>query len=119
MEVTTCPHCGSKQIQQETLKDIVLNEAAVDYICKECGYQGAPIVLEKYEGAFQGIKPAIPGFIGPWEIQTRLDNGEKKILPVLWEDARDCIQSLRLKKGDRITVTVDEKIWCVDKVNSP
>ena len=118
MEVTTCPHCGSIHIQQETLKDIVLNEDIVDYICMECGYQGEPLILEKYEGVFQGIKSAIPGFIGPWEIQTRLDNGEKKILQVLWEDARDCIQSLRLKKGDRITVTIDEKIWCIDKATS-
>ena len=115
MDVTTCPHCGSKQIQQEAIRNINLNDATVDYVCKECGYQGAPLLLEKYEGVFQGIKPTVPGFIGPWEIKTKLDNGEKRTLTVLWEDARDCIKSLKLKKGDRIIVTVDEKIWCIDR----
>jgi len=119
MEVTTCPHCGSKQIQQEIIKEVVLNDVAVDYVCKVCGYQGLPLILEKYEGIFQGIKPAASRLIGPWEIQTRLDSGKKKVLPVLWEDARDCVHSLQLKKGDRITVIVDEKIWCIDKVTSP
>ena len=115
MEITTCPHCGSKHMQQETVKDAVINESVLSYICKDCGYQGAPLVFERYEGIFQGIKSSIPGFIGPWEIQTCLDNGEKKILTVLWEDARECIKSLGLKKGDRIVVTVDEKIWCINR----
>ena len=118
MELTTCPQCRSKQIQQEIIKDVVLDKTTPDYVCKKCGYQGLPLIIERYEGIFQGIKSAVPGFIGPWEIQTRLDNGEKKILPVLWEDARDCIHSLQLQKGDRITVTIDEKIWCIDRVNS-
>jgi hypothetical protein len=118
MELTTCPQCRSKQIHEKRIKDIVINEVIINYECKVCGYQGTPLILEKYEGVFQGIKSAVPGFIGPWEILTRLDNGERKILSVLWEDARDCIRSLELKKGDRITVTIDEKIWCIDKINS-
>lgn len=118
MEVNTCPHCGSKKIQQETIKDKILSENTKEYICTECGYQGEPLAIEKYEGIFQGIKPSPSGFIGPWEIQTRLDNGEKKRLPALWEDARDCIRSLKLKKGDRIIVTVDQKIWCINKAST-
>jgi hypothetical protein len=116
MELTTCPQCGSKHIQQASINDVVLDKSTIKYECKICGYQGLPLIIEKYEGVFQGIKSAVPGLIGPWEIQTRLDNGERKTLSVLWEDARDCIRSLELKKGDRITVTVDEKIWCIDKV---
>jgi hypothetical protein len=116
MELTTCPQCGSKQIQQKITKDVVLNKPTIDCRCTVCGYQGAPLILEKYEGVFQGIKPEVPGFIGPWVIHTRLDNGERKTLSVLWEDARDCIRSLGLKKGDRITITVDKQIWCIDKV---
>jgi transposase-like protein len=116
MELTTCPQCGSKQIQHEIIKDVILNKPTIDYRCKVCGYHCTPLLLEKYEGIFQGIKPEVPGFIGPWAIHTRLDNGERKTLSVLWEDARDCIRSLGLKKGDRITVTVDQEIWCIDKV---
>ena len=118
MEFTTCPQCGNKHIPQEKIHDVILDKPTVDYTCKVCGYQGVPLICEKYDGVFQGIKSAVPGFIGPWEIQTRLDNGERKTLSMLWEDARDCIRSLQLKKGDRITVTVDEKIWCIDKVSS-
>lgn len=118
MELTTCPKCGSKHITQVSTNNIFLDTPSVEYICKGCGYQGAPLILEKYEGIFHGIKSAVPGFIGPWEIQTKLDNGERKTLSVLWEDARDCIRSLNLKKGDRITVSVDEKIWCIDKITS-
>ena len=118
MDLTTCPQCGSKHIKQVSTEDVVLDRSATEYLCNECGYQGTPLILEKYEGVFQGIKSAVPGFVGPWEIQTRLDNGEKRTLSVLWEDARDCIRSLNLKKGDRITVAVDEKIWCIDKITS-
>ena len=118
MELTTCPQCGSKQIQQKITRDVVLKKPTIDYKCTMCGYQGVPLVLEKYEGVFQGIKPEVPGFIGPWAIQTRLDDGKRKTLSVLWEDARDCIRSLELKKGDRITVTVDKEVWCIDKVDT-
>jgi len=117
MELATCPQCGSKQISRETKKNIILDKPTTEYVCRVCGYQGAPLILEKYEGFFQGIKSEVPGFIGPWEIQTRLDNGERKTLSMLWEDARDCIRSLQLKKGDRIAVTVDEKIWCIEKIS--
>jgi len=115
MELATCPQCGSKHIQKETIKDVVLDKPTAEYVCKVCGYQGVPLILEKYEGIFQGIRSEFPGFIGPWEIQTKLDNGERKTLSMLWEDARDCIRSLQLKKGDRITVTLDEKIWCIER----
>jgi len=118
MEFTTCPQCGNKHIQQKKIHDTVFDKPTVEYVCKICGYQGVPLICEKYEGVFQGIASEVPGFIGPWVIRTRLDNGQRKTLSVLWEDARDCIHSLRLKKGDRITVTVDEKVWCIDKVVS-
>ena len=117
MELTTCPHCGSNKIQSEIIEDVVLKKPTSDYRCKVCGYKGAPLILEKYEGVFQGIKPETPGFIGPWAIYIRLDNGNKKTLSVRWEDARDCIRSLDLKKGDRITVSVDQEVWCIDKVD--
>jgi hypothetical protein len=115
MERIACPHCGNKQMQQEMAKNAIAKKSFLDYRCKVCGYKGTPLILEKYEGIFQGIKPEVPGFIGPWAIHTRLDNGQRKTLSVLWEDARDCIRSLGLKKGDRITVTVDQEVWCIDK----
>ncbi len=116
MEVTTCPQCGSKITCPENIRDVVLNDYTLEYTCKDCGYSGMPIISEKYEGIFQGLKPPVPGFVGVWEISTRLSNGEKKVLSVLWDDARDCIQTLQIKKGDKIKVTIDEKIWCIEKL---
>lgn len=119
MEILACPQCGSKKICQTTIDDKV----SVDYnkkwrcTCKECGYHGVPDILEKYEGIFQGSQPSIPGFIGPWILRTRLDNGEEKVLEVLWEDAQDCIQALQLKRGDEIIVTLDQKVWCIEKLH--
>jgi len=116
MQITTCPKCGCKSFLEKLISDLVLNTCRSTYICKDCGFQGSPLVIEQYEGTFLGIKSSVPGFIGPWEIKTRLDNGEKKVIEVLWEDARDCIKSLKLKKGDKIKITIDEKLWCLEKI---
>ncbi len=115
MEITACPQCKTKHITKEMKRKETNTQNSIEYKCKICGYKGSPLLLEQYEGLFQGIKPSNHQFIGPWEIHTRLDTGQNKILYVLWEDARDCVHSLQLKQGDRITVTVDEKIWCIEK----
>lgn len=117
MQLKACPRCGSRDLGEIKVKDLVLNNYTTTHICKECGCEGPPSILEKYGGVFQGIKSSVPGFIGPWGIKTQLDDGSAKILTVKWKDARDCIQSLDLKKGDKIEVTVDEKIWCIEKVS--
>jgi len=118
MELSTCPQCGSHKIQPETKTDTVLHTQPSQYLCQICGYEGQPLILEQYEGVFQGLSSAGPRLIGPWEIHTRLDNGEKKALAMLWEDARDCVASLNLKKGDRISVIVDKTLWRITKAES-
>jgi hypothetical protein len=111
MKVASCPNCGERQLRNKKQEKTT---SKTIYKCRICGYEGSPVILEQYEGVFQGVRPA-PGFIGPWDILVKLDNGERKLLTVLWEDARDCIKSLKLQRGDRVTVTVDEKIWCITK----
>jgi len=98
------------------VKDLILNNYTITHICKNCGCEGPPSISERYDGIFQGIKSSVPGFIGPWEIKTQLDDGTTKTLIVKWKDAREYIQSLSLKKGDKIKVTLDEKIWCIEKI---
>ena len=119
MEVLVCPQCGSKDFYQTTIQDEVATDSSKKWecSCKECGYRGIPIILDKYEGTFQGSQPSNPGFIGPWIIRTRLDSGEEKVLEVLWEDAQDCIQALQLKRGDKIRVTLDQKVWCIERLH--
>jgi len=118
MEILACPQCGSKNFCRSTTKDKVStnNNKKLECSCKECGYHGIPIILDKYIGTFRGFYPSFSGFIGPWTLRTRLDDGVEKVLDVLWEDAQACIQALQLKKGDEIRVTLDQKVWCIEKL---
>ncbi len=119
MELLACPQCGSKNFCQTTLKyEMVTDDNKKwDLACKECGYQGIPIILDKYEGIFQGAQPSSLGFIGLWILRTRLDSGEEKVLEVLREDAQDCIQALQLKRGDEIRVILDQKVWYIERLH--
>jgi transcription elongation factor Elf1 len=46
MEIKACPHCGSRKIFQGTLKDGVLTGYTSRSVCKDCGYQGSPIIFD-------------------------------------------------------------------------
>jgi transcription elongation factor Elf1 len=47
MEITACPVCGSKNIGIGTLGDgIISGLSSWNEVCKNCGYQGAPLVFE-------------------------------------------------------------------------
>lgn len=72
--------------------------------------------MEEYEGRFIQARPSIAGLPAPWIIITEIDNGETKNLKVHWEDARDCVKQLDLKKGDRIKISHDEKEWSIEKL---
>lgn len=45
MDILTCPSCGSKKIYQGTIGDGVLIGYNLRYVCKNCGYQGMPIIF--------------------------------------------------------------------------
>ena len=116
MQITTCPQCGNKNNGQNITTEEIVHRYPSRYACHKCGYHGVPKVLEQYDGVFLGIEPPVPGLIGPWRIKTRLQNGEKKSFSALWDDVRNCIQSLDLQKGDAIRVFLDEETWCVEKI---
>jgi hypothetical protein len=116
MEVPVCPKCNSKNLRQHSVRDTVLNRSSQICTCNQCGYKGAPIQIEEYEGVFLGLQPPVPGIIGPWGIMTKLPNGETKILLMFWEDARDCVQRLHLRKGTRIRVILEAKLWQVENL---
>jgi len=46
MEITACPNCGSKRIYQGTMGDGVLTGYTYRDVCRDCGYQGAPIIFD-------------------------------------------------------------------------
>ena len=59
MEITACPKCGSKKIFQGRMSDGVLTGYTSKNVCRNCGYQGPPIIFdseEDYKKFLQGIK---------------------------------------------------------------
>ena len=118
MEILPCPQCGSKTFCLTEIEEQVTNgNKGWVGVCKECGYRSTSIIIENYEGTFQGLQPSSPGLRGPGVLKIRLYDGTEKILEVLWEDAQACVQFLQLKVGDRVKVTIDEKLWHVEKLH--
>lgn len=59
MEIKACPKCGSTEIYQGTLGDGVLTGYTSRQVCKNCGYQGMPLIFsneEEYKRFLKGIK---------------------------------------------------------------
>jgi DNA-directed RNA polymerase subunit RPC12/RpoP len=46
MEVIACPNCGSRKIFQGRLRDGLLTGYTSKNVCRECGYQGMPIIFD-------------------------------------------------------------------------
>jgi len=49
MKITACPKCGSRNIFQGTVGDGVLAGYTTKDVCKDCGYQGSPIIFDTKE----------------------------------------------------------------------
>jgi hypothetical protein len=49
MEIIACPCCGSRKIYQGTLSDGVLTGYSNKDVCRNCGYQGIPIIFSSEE----------------------------------------------------------------------
>ncbi|RLF33541.1 MAG: hypothetical protein DRM98_02130, partial [Thermoplasmata archaeon] len=49
MEITACPKCGSTRIFQGRLKEGVLTGFFDNYVCRDCGYHGSPIIFDDVE----------------------------------------------------------------------
>jgi DNA-directed RNA polymerase subunit RPC12/RpoP len=46
MEIIACPNCGSRRIYQGTMGEGVLTGYTTRNVCKNCGYQGMPIIFD-------------------------------------------------------------------------
>lgn len=49
MSITACPKCGSRKIFQGRLKDGVLTGYSDRYVCRDCGYQGSPVIFDNID----------------------------------------------------------------------
>ena len=59
MEIKACPKCGSTKIYQGTMGDGVLTGYTSRQVCKNCGYQGMPLIFNNekdYKKFLEGIK---------------------------------------------------------------
>jgi len=63
MGITACPNCGSKHIYTGNLSDGVLTGYTSRHVCKQCGYQGIPILFDNekdYQHFLKNKKPPKP-----------------------------------------------------------
>jgi rRNA maturation protein Nop10 len=59
MEIKACPRCGSTNIYQGTIGDGVLTGYTNRDVCKNCGFQGMPVIFnseEDYKKFLNGLK---------------------------------------------------------------
>ena len=59
MEIKACPKCGSTNIYQGTMGDGVLTGYTSRQVCKNCGYQGMPLIFSNekdYKRFLEGLK---------------------------------------------------------------
>lgn len=49
MDILACPNCGSRKIYQGTMGDGVLTGYTFREVCRNCGYQGMPIIFSSEE----------------------------------------------------------------------
>jgi len=63
LSITACPKCGSRKIFQGRLKDGVLTGYSDRYVCRECSYQGSPVIFDnideynKFQMEKKSVKP--------------------------------------------------------------
>ena len=46
LEIIACPNCGSRRIYQGTMGDGVLTGYTSRNVCRNCGYQGIPVIFD-------------------------------------------------------------------------
>jgi hypothetical protein len=46
MDIIACPNCGSRRIYQGTMGEGVLTGYTTRSVCRNCGYQGMPIIFD-------------------------------------------------------------------------
>ena len=49
MEIIACPKCGSRKIFHGRLKEGALSGYTPKEVCRDCGYQGMPLIFDDVE----------------------------------------------------------------------
>lgn len=56
MEIIACPNCGSRRIYQGRMGDGVLTGYTSRDVCRNCGYQGMPIIFNSEQDYINFLK---------------------------------------------------------------
>lgn len=86
MTITACPKCGSRKIFQGRLKEGVLTGYTTKYVCRNCGYQGFPLIFdteEEYKKFIEQLKEDVLEDKKDSEPKGTLDFEETKKSPFL------------------------------------
>jgi len=92
LKVYACPKCGSKNIRQGTMGDGVLTGYTTKDVCRDCGYQGSPLIFdaeEDYKKFLEGLKKEKEQEIGKnkekVDCESDLSEKEKQVIDFLKE----------------------------------
>lgn len=96
MKINACPKCGSRNISQGTLGEGVLTGYVTKDVCKDCGYQGMPLIFnseKEYKKFLEGLSKDQEGKVGkPEKIAeepVKLTEKEKELLEFLNEPSEE------------------------------
>ncbi len=56
MEILACPRCGSRRIYQGRMRDGVLTGYTSRDVCRDCGFQGMPIIFDSEDSYKKFLK---------------------------------------------------------------
>jgi len=60
MEIKACPNCGSRKIYQGRMGDGVLTGYTNRDVCRNCGYQGMPIIFDSEKEYKKFLESKLP-----------------------------------------------------------
>ena len=94
MKINACPKCGSRNIFQGTLGEGVLTGYVTKDVCKDCGYQGMPLIFnseKEYKKFLEGLSKDREGKVGKPEkiAEEPVKLTEKELLEFLNEPSEE------------------------------
>jgi len=107
MQITACPRCGSTRIFQGRLKEGVLTGFFDSYVCRDCGYHGAPIIFDNINNYKKFLKEIKQD--KDINLENKSDNSE---ISNLSNEEREIIDFLKEyeKDSDYKDKKIDKKI---------
>ena len=89
MTISACPRCGSRNIRQGTMGDGVLTGYTTRDVCRNCGFQGTPLLFDseqQYKNFLKGLsKEIVQEDTQGSDTDEELSDKEKEVISFLHE----------------------------------